>query len=60
MAFPYVSDLVRALTGLDLPLPLPMFGLAVAAAFLVSLRMAAREILAFAQSAVADFERRAS
>ena len=44
MAFPYLSDLVRALTGLNLPLPLPMFGLAVAAAFLVSLRVAALEI----------------
>jgi phosphatidylglycerol:prolipoprotein diacylglycerol transferase len=44
LAFPYLSDLVRALTGLNLPLPLPMFGLAVAATFLVSLRVAALEI----------------
>lgn len=44
MAFPYLSDLVRTLTGLDLPLPLPMFGLMVAAAFLVSLPVAAREV----------------
>jgi len=44
MAFPYLSDLVRTLTGLDLPLPVPMFGLTVAAVFLVSLRVAAQEI----------------
>jgi len=44
LAFPYLSDLVRTLTGFDLPLPVPMFGLTVAAAFLVSLRVAAREI----------------
>ena len=34
MAFPYLSDLVRATTGLSLPLPIPMFGLLVAAAFI--------------------------
>ena len=28
-AYPYLSDLVRALTGADLPLPVPMFGLLV-------------------------------
>jgi len=44
MAFPYLSALVRTLTGLDLPLPVPMFGLTVAAVFLVSLRVAAQEI----------------
>lgn len=27
VAFPYLQDLVRALTGADLPLPIPMFGL---------------------------------
>jgi len=44
MAFPYLSDLVRTLTGLDLPLPIPTFGLMVAAAFLVSIPIATREI----------------
>jgi len=44
MAFPYLSDLVAALTGLNLPLPVPMFGLMVAAAFLVSIPFAAREV----------------
>ncbi|WP_323098503.1 prolipoprotein diacylglyceryl transferase [Intrasporangium sp. YIM S08009] len=28
-AYPYLSDLVKALTGADLPLPVPMFGLLV-------------------------------
>jgi phosphatidylglycerol:prolipoprotein diacylglycerol transferase len=36
MAFPYLSDLVKALTGYDLPLPLPMFGLLVGCAMLVA------------------------
>lgn len=44
MAFPYLSDFVKALTGVDLPLPLPMFGLMVAAAFLVSIGVARREV----------------
>jgi len=44
MAFPYLSDFVRALTGFDLPLPLPMFGLMVALAFLVSIWVAGREL----------------
>ena len=32
MSFPYLSDAVKALTGYDLPLPIPMFGLLVACA----------------------------
>ena len=32
MSYPYLSDLIRALTGLDLPLPIPMFGLLVVCA----------------------------
>lgn len=36
MSYPYLSDAVRAFTGLDLPLPLPTFGLSVAAAVLVA------------------------
>jgi phosphatidylglycerol:prolipoprotein diacylglycerol transferase len=35
MAYPYLSDLVHDVTGLKLPLPIPMFGLMVAAAFVV-------------------------
>jgi phosphatidylglycerol:prolipoprotein diacylglycerol transferase len=34
MSYPYLSDLIRALTGYDFPLPLPMFGLLVACAML--------------------------
>jgi phosphatidylglycerol:prolipoprotein diacylglycerol transferase len=36
MAFPYLSDVVRALTGYDVPLPLPMFGICVALAMLAA------------------------
>jgi phosphatidylglycerol:prolipoprotein diacylglycerol transferase len=42
-AFPYLSDFVRALTGLNVPLPIPMFGLMVAAAFLVAIKVAQLE-----------------
>jgi len=34
MAYPFLGDLVRETTGLNLPLPLPTFGLLVAAAFI--------------------------
>lgn len=44
MAYPYLSDLVRDLTGLDLPLPLPMFGLCVAAAMLTTLKLTEVEL----------------
>lgn len=44
MAYPYLSDLVRDLTGLDLPLPLPMFGLCVAAAMLTTLKLTELEL----------------
>jgi phosphatidylglycerol:prolipoprotein diacylglycerol transferase len=40
VAFPYLSDLVRFVFGVNLPLPIPMFGLMVAIAFLVSLKVA--------------------
>jgi phosphatidylglycerol:prolipoprotein diacylglycerol transferase len=36
MSFPYLSDLIKALTGYDLPLPIPMFGLCVATALIVA------------------------
>jgi phosphatidylglycerol:prolipoprotein diacylglycerol transferase len=35
MAYPYLQDLVRAATGLDLPLPVPTFGLCVLGAILI-------------------------
>jgi phosphatidylglycerol:prolipoprotein diacylglycerol transferase len=43
-AYPYLSDLVKAWTGLDLPLPLPTFGLMVAIAVLVSMWLVGREL----------------
>lgn len=36
MAYPYLSDLVNAVTGLNVPLPVPMFGLFVALAMLIA------------------------
>lgn len=44
MAFPYLTDLVRELSGLDFPLPVPMFGLMVALAFFVSIRVSRLEV----------------
>ena len=32
MSYPYLSDVVKALTGIDIPLPIATFGLMVAAA----------------------------
>lgn len=43
-AFPYLGDLVKALTGVDLPLPFPMYGLMVAIALLVSVWISKREV----------------
>ena len=34
MAFPYLTDVLRAI-GIDIPLPIPTFGLMVATAFFV-------------------------
>jgi phosphatidylglycerol---prolipoprotein diacylglyceryl transferase len=36
MAYPYLGDIVKALTGADLPLPIPVFGLSVVAAMFVA------------------------
>lgn len=36
MSYPYLSDLVKSMTGLDLPLPFATFGLLVAAAMLLA------------------------
>src|SRR5690606_41781825 len=44
MAYPTLGDLIRDLTGLDLPLPIPMFGLLVATALLISLRLLESEL----------------
>ncbi len=45
MAFPYLQDLIRAATGLDVPLPLPTFGLCVVIAVLSSIGVARLELL---------------
>jgi len=42
MAYPYLSDVLHAV-GLDIPLPIPTFGLMVGAAFFVGLYFANRE-----------------
>lgn len=44
MSFPYLSDAVRAFTGLDLPIPLPTFGLCVAGATLVAMHFFRHEL----------------
>jgi phosphatidylglycerol:prolipoprotein diacylglycerol transferase len=44
MSFPYLSDLLKAITGYDLPLPLPMFGICVALAMLVAANCLKREL----------------
>jgi phosphatidylglycerol:prolipoprotein diacylglycerol transferase len=44
MSYPFLSDLVRDLTGLDLPLPMPMFGLFVALAVVVAAYFMKREL----------------
>jgi phosphatidylglycerol---prolipoprotein diacylglyceryl transferase len=43
VAFPYLSDVVRAAFGISLPLPVPMFGLLVGAAFFTGVWLANRE-----------------
>jgi len=43
MAYPYLTDLVRGVFGIELPLPIPTFGLMVGIAFFVSLSVAKRE-----------------
>ncbi|WP_332878546.1 prolipoprotein diacylglyceryl transferase [Massilia sp. S19_KUP03_FR1] len=44
MSYPFVSDLLRDLTGVDIPLPMPMFGLFVALAVVVAAYCMKREL----------------
>ncbi|NOT98109.1 MAG: prolipoprotein diacylglyceryl transferase [Sideroxydans sp.] len=44
MSYPYLGDLIKDLTGINLPLPLPMFGLMVAAAFLTAIWVSRLEV----------------
>jgi len=44
MSFPFLSDAVKAYTGLDVPLPIPTFGLCVAIAMLVATALFRRDL----------------
>jgi phosphatidylglycerol:prolipoprotein diacylglycerol transferase len=44
VSFPYLQDLVKAATGIDLPLPVPTFGLCVLGSLAVSLWVAKGEV----------------
>lgn len=44
MAYPLLSDLIRDVTGVQLPLPVPMFGLLVAAALLSAIWVTEHEL----------------
>ena len=44
MSYPYLSDAMKALTGLDLPLPLPTFGLCLMGAMLVATEFFRRDL----------------
>ena len=49
MSFPYLSDVIKALTGYDLPLRLPMFGLLVACAAIAAAACLRAELSRMAQ-----------
>jgi phosphatidylglycerol:prolipoprotein diacylglycerol transferase len=44
VAFPYLSDLLKALTGISVPLPIPTFGAMVALALLTAMSIARSEM----------------
>ena len=44
MSYPYLSDVLRDAFGVDVPLPIPMFGLLVGTAFFAGLTVAKREV----------------
>lgn len=44
MSYPYLQDLIRAATGLNVPLPVPTFGLCVLAAAAISIQVAKVEV----------------
>jgi phosphatidylglycerol:prolipoprotein diacylglycerol transferase len=44
VAFPYLSDLLKALTGISVPLPIPTFGTMVALALLTAMSIARSEV----------------
>lgn len=55
MAYPYLSDVLRDVFGVDVPLPLPMFGLMVAIAFFVGLKVANLEVKRLLPAQPANF-----
>lgn len=55
MAYPYLSDLVRDVFGVDIPLPIPIFGLMVAIAFFVGLKVANIEVKRLLPGQAANF-----
>jgi phosphatidylglycerol:prolipoprotein diacylglycerol transferase len=44
LSYPYLSDLLRDAFGVNVPLPIPMFGLMVGIAFFVGLKVATAEV----------------
>ena len=55
LAYPYLSDVFRDVFGVDVPLPIPMFGLMVAIAFFVGLRLANLEVKRLLPAQPANF-----
>lgn len=55
MSFPYLSDLVHTVFGVDLPLPIPMFGLMVGIAFFAGLKVANLEVKRLLPAQPANF-----
>jgi phosphatidylglycerol:prolipoprotein diacylglycerol transferase len=44
MSYPYVSDALKALTGLDIPLPIPTFGLCVVGGLMAAVALFRRQL----------------
>ena len=55
MAYPYLSDVLRDVFGVDIWLPLPTFGLMVGIALFVSIKLAHREVLRLIPGVPANF-----
>lgn len=55
MAYPYLSDVLHAAFGINVPLPIPTFGLMVGTAFFVGMHFANREAKRLLPEQSADF-----
>ena len=55
LAYPYLSDVFRDVFGVDVPLPIPMFGLMVGIAFFVGLKVANLEVKRLLPAQPANF-----